>query len=198
MRWNPLRAETSRLRKQKKLSLDGTVPGIEYNRARGDYVSVPLAGNVDGARIPADYMGPMPQDYTPHPGRMDIQQPMYEGYQPAGPGPTPTLPPEQFAQARTASESMAEVHDLGMMNAEVQAAQQDMNGAYDASAMAADHAEMARMSQASLEAMVQGHAVEEINAAIDQAAEPLPAPQQENPLEDPQLQQLMNPFGPMM
>ena len=67
-------------RSRKKLSLDGSVPGVEYNRARGDYVELPVNFGRPGS-APADYLGPVPQDYRPHPGFTDSCRPEYEQYE---------------------------------------------------------------------------------------------------------------------
>ena len=61
-------------RRGKKLSLDGSVPGVEYNRHRGGY----NRSAFDGQR----QTGPAQpfQAYTPDPGRMDVFDPAYDGY----------------------------------------------------------------------------------------------------------------------
>lgn len=76
----PLRNELSMHRKRKQISIDGTVAGIDFNRARGDYAELPVNFGRPGS-APADYLGPMPQDYRPHPGFTDSSRPEYEQYE---------------------------------------------------------------------------------------------------------------------
>ncbi len=56
-----------RYRKRKQISIDGVVGGLEHHHAHGDYAEVPVNIGRPGA-APADYLGPMPQDYRLHLG----------------------------------------------------------------------------------------------------------------------------------
>ena len=69
----PLRAATSRYGARKQLSLDGTVKGVNYNRAVGVHASAPLptAGQLHL------YEEPLPDDYLPHAGPMQFDRPTY-------------------------------------------------------------------------------------------------------------------------
>ena len=61
-------------RRGKKLSIDGTVPGIEYNRYYAGY----NRGALDG--YPQIDRPHGQQVYDPDPGRMDVFDPAYDGY----------------------------------------------------------------------------------------------------------------------
>lgn len=61
-------------RSRKKLSLDGSVPGIEYNRYHGGY----NRSVFEGQRLASS---PQPQQmYDPDPGQMEVSDPSYNGY----------------------------------------------------------------------------------------------------------------------
>ena len=68
-------------RRRKKLSLDGTVPGIVYNRHHGGHR--PASAPIDNpAPSPSqDYMSSHPDEYDPHPGEAVFFEPDYSPYQ---------------------------------------------------------------------------------------------------------------------
>ena len=69
-------------RRRKKLSLDGTVPGIVYNRHHGGHrpASFPI-DNLARGPAPQDYMCFHPDGYEPHPGEAIFFEPDYAPYQ---------------------------------------------------------------------------------------------------------------------
>lgn len=61
-------------RSRKKLSLDGSVPGIEYSRYHGGYNRNPFENQWQAG-------SPQPQQmYDPDPGQMELFDPAYNGY----------------------------------------------------------------------------------------------------------------------
>jgi len=90
-------------RRRKQSSLDGTVPGIVYNRHRGGHrpASFPI-DNLARDHAPQDYMSSHPDEYDPHPGEAIFFELDYSPYHPeplqAAPddihGPVPAFQPE--------------------------------------------------------------------------------------------------------
>jgi len=91
--------ECFRYRKRKQLPINGSVAGLEYHHARGRYAEAPVNIGRPGA-APADYLGPVPQNYDPHPGRAVFSEAEYEPYEAGMPRRTvhPDPAPPQPAQ----------------------------------------------------------------------------------------------------
>jgi len=96
--------ECFRYRKRKQLPINGSAAGLEYHHARGYYAEAPVNIGRPGA-APADYLGPVPQNYDPHPGRAVFSEAEYEPYEagmprrtvhpdPAPPQPAQTILPD--------------------------------------------------------------------------------------------------------
>ncbi len=83
-------------RSRKRLSLDGVVPGVAYNRYRRGYrpASAPIAHPAQGG-APQDYLLVHPDAYEPHPGEAQFFEPSYSPYHGGlhcSDGPAPGLP----------------------------------------------------------------------------------------------------------
>ena len=78
----PLRSSLFQYRKRKRISLDGTVGGVQPNRYRAGLGSAfPGRANVRGGGVaPRDYMSFHPDAYEPHPGEVVSSDALYSPY----------------------------------------------------------------------------------------------------------------------
>lgn len=76
-----LRDQLFRYRKRKKLSLDGSVAGLDSFLHPGTSHGVSFQPGMTSP-APQDYLGRLPEAYNPHPGFADFDSPEYESYQP--------------------------------------------------------------------------------------------------------------------
>jgi hypothetical protein len=213
----PLRDESFRYRKRKQISLDGSVPGIDSSRPRGDYVSADLG---PWGLPPREYVGPLPQEYEPHPGFAQFPETDYETYAPQmprhltpmlrdpGPEPVPPEPMPRYNDCLMTDELFAEaMADAGVQLPPAEPAEADSLENLLASPAMIDDRKSLEMRVVN---MIDPDTILEIESVIDQQmqltdafepAQPEPVQpdlfEEQQQLYDEQMQQLMDPFGMM-
>ncbi len=91
-----LPSDLYRYRKRSKLSLDGTVAGLHFNKHRRQIDTQASLGAL-GAPADAGYLGtPNPNDYDPHPGFMTDLAPNIDQPEPFAPSQATPTPPVRF------------------------------------------------------------------------------------------------------
>lgn len=188
-------------RSRKKLSLDGSVPGIEYNRHHGGYNRSPFDGQLHIDR-------PHPQQvYDPDPGRPDFPEPLYEQYQCDMPHhQTPPLRFELPEIEIPAAKCPPNYNDCLITEDSFQQAMRECIGELPPEPIPADHDVRATgimVGPGFLDDVVddalRDDPVQEMASALEQQmeaqfAEPQPEPMPQQMYEE-EWQQFMNPFG---